>query len=200
MWKRSASSGIRSRNMWPAVGKPCRSNNFRRAGGAGFAIEDLEAVDVGGAVFDGGHGTPPFDHRLSTSCGVLRPNCCEGLADASSHDDGRRGDDRRVIDGMGTRPCAFMRSAMKRCVSETIMRSCSATRNQVGRSFHSGPPAQDGHAGEARAAAAPPRARPSSSADAFCAKAAGKASSGSQIRPVRCPARAWAPADAASAR
>ena len=33
---------------------------------------------------------------------------------------------------------ARIRSAIKRCVSATIMRSCSAMRNQLGRSFHSG--------------------------------------------------------------
>ena len=32
MWKRSASSGIRSRNMWPAVGKPCSSSSFGAPG------------------------------------------------------------------------------------------------------------------------------------------------------------------------
>jgi hypothetical protein len=43
---------------------------------------------------------------------------------------------RRVVDRMRVR--AAIRCAMKRCVSGEIMRSSSATTNQVGRSFHRG--------------------------------------------------------------
>ena len=57
------------------------------------------------------------------------------------------------------------------------MRSCSATRNQVGRSFHSGRGTatvmQAGEIGRWTAASTA-----SSSAAAFCAKAAAKAASG----------------------
>ena len=70
-----------------------------------------------------------------------------------------------------------MRSAMKRWFSWTIMRSCSADRNQVGRSFHSGRPTatvmQAGEIGRWTAASTA-----SSSLEAFCANAAAKASSG----------------------
>ena len=62
------------------------------------------------------------------------------------------------------------------------MRSCSATRNQAGRSFHSGRSTatvmQAGESGRWTAASTA-----SSSLDAFCAKAAANASSGNQINP-----------------
>jgi hypothetical protein len=71
---------------------------------------------------------------------------------------------------------------MKRCVSGAIIRSSSATKNQFGRSFQSGRSTLTLMQGTAigRWTAA---SSACSSAEACCAKAAAKASSGSQIRP-----------------
>ena len=53
------------------------------------------------------------------------------------HDDGGRGHDRRVIDRMRAHPGLHSSRHEALCFGQ-IMRSCSATRNQVGRSFHNG--------------------------------------------------------------
>jgi hypothetical protein len=108
---------------------------------------------------------------------------CEGEASAAARMTAGPMSLWRLTSATCTFIFAFIRSAMKRCVSAAIMRSFSATRNQLFKSFQSGRPTgtvmQLSDIGRCTAASTA-----KSSADAFWAKAVAKASSGSQIKPL----------------
>ena len=75
----------------------------RCVGGAGLAIRDLQAVHIGGAVFDRSHWDSPEFVTLSIGkerllSGTADRRCgAHGLAD-DVHDHAGRRDDRRMID------------------------------------------------------------------------------------------------------
>ena len=47
---------MRSRNIWLGARETMEQQQLRRAGRAGLAIEDVEAVHIGSSILDGGHG------------------------------------------------------------------------------------------------------------------------------------------------
>src|ERR1700678_4144023 len=138
-------------------------------GSAGFAVEHLPTLDVDRTVVDGAHRVSP-QALICCRTSVSNSTTVPGAVTLGIWSTGRA-----LIR-------AFMRSAMNRWVCGIIIRSCSASKYQVGTSIQRGRPTgmvmQAGEIGRWIAASIA-----CSSGEAFCANPIAKVSGGSQMRP-----------------